>query len=88
MKVVKLFKAKPLHQWGFFVNWYPRHWETNRMMMTLRDYGLFRDEHQDWKEEMTRQRALRGKVKKLRPVDQRPPPRNYPWPEPYKREKN
>jgi small subunit ribosomal protein S33 len=31
-------------------------------MKQLRNYGLFRDEHQDFKEEMKRLRALRGKA--------------------------
>lgn len=62
MKVVKLFSAKPLAKQSWFVNWYPRHVETGYMMMKLREYGLFRDEHQDFKEEMVRLRALRGKV--------------------------
>ncbi len=32
-------------------------------MHILRDYGLFRDEHKDFKEEMERLRALRGKTR-------------------------
>lgn len=43
------------------VDYYPRHVETNKLMNHLRDYGLFRDEHQDFKEEMMRIRELRGK---------------------------
>lgn len=62
MKVVQLFSTQPLQQKNFFVNWYPRHVETWRLMMRLREYGLYRDEHQDFKEEMRRLRALRGKV--------------------------
>lgn len=31
------------------VSYYPRHVETGLLMMKLRDYGLFRDEHQDFK---------------------------------------
>lgn len=37
-----------------------------KLMMNLRDYGLYRDEHADFREEMNRLRALRGKA---------PPPR-------------
>lgn len=73
MKVVKLFAAKPLQKKKYFVNWYPRHWETGYMMMKLRKYGLFRDEHQDFKEEMIRLRTLRGKPphrKELKPGQQ------------------
>ncbi|XP_067006135.1 small ribosomal subunit protein mS33 [Anabrus simplex] len=62
MKVVKLFSEKPLHLRSDIVNYYPRHVETYRLMMKLRYFGLFRDEHQDFKEEMKRLRALRGKV--------------------------
>lgn len=34
-------------------------------MRSLRDYGLYRDEHADFTEEMRRLRALRGKIKKM-----------------------
>ncbi|XP_063696346.1 small ribosomal subunit protein mS33 [Culicoides brevitarsis] len=70
MRVVKLFEKKPLQKTKYFVNWYPRHWETGYMIMKLRKYGLFRDEHLDFKDEMNRLRALRGKappVKELKP---------------------
>lgn len=66
MKVVRLFSEKPIYEMDRIVNYYPRHVETGKLMMKLRDYGLFRDEHQDFKEEMVRLRALRGKVKKGR----------------------
>lgn len=62
MKVVKMFSEKPVHLREEIVNYYPRHVETHLLMMKLRDYGLFRDEHQDFKEEMKRLRALRGKA--------------------------
>lgn len=62
MKVVTLFNDLPLQKKNFFVNWYPRHVETGKLIMRLREYGLFRDEHQDFKEEMKRLRALRGKI--------------------------
>jgi small subunit ribosomal protein S33 len=66
MKVVKLFSEKPIYQRPEMVEYYPRHVETHKLMMKLRSYGLFRDEHQDFKEEMTRLRALRGKVKPVK----------------------
>jgi small subunit ribosomal protein S33 len=66
MKVVKLFSENPIYQRPEMVEYYPRHVETHKLMMKLRDYGLFRDEHQDFKEEMIRLRALRGKVKTRR----------------------
>ncbi|XP_052869718.1 small ribosomal subunit protein mS33 [Anopheles bellator] len=62
MKVVKMFSEEPIHQRDYVVNWYPRHVETHLLAMKLREYGLFRDEHQDFKEEMKRLRALRGKA--------------------------
>lgn len=62
MKVVKMFEKKPAHLDREIVNYYPRHWETHYLCMKLRDYGLFRDEHEDFKDEMKRMRALRGKA--------------------------
>lgn len=43
------------------VDYYPRHVETNLLISHLRDYGLFRDEHKDFQDEMRRLRELRGK---------------------------
>ncbi|XP_050345816.1 28S ribosomal protein S33, mitochondrial [Nymphalis io] len=63
MKVVKIFSARPLHTDEEIIHYYPRHVETHALMLKLREYGLFRDEHQDFKEEMKRLRELRGKVK-------------------------
>lgn len=63
MKVVKIFSARPLHTNEEIMHYYPRHIETHALMLKLREYGLFRDEHQDFKEEMKRLRELRGKVK-------------------------
>jgi hypothetical protein len=48
------------------VEHYPRYVETYKLMMKLWNYGLYCDEHQDLKEEMTRLCALRGKVKSKR----------------------
>ncbi|XP_077299311.1 mitochondrial ribosomal protein S33 [Arctopsyche grandis] len=67
MKVVKMFAKQPLNLNKNIVEYYPRHVETHKLMMKLRSYGLFRDEHQDFKEEMRRIRALRGKVKGRKP---------------------
>ena len=63
MKVVKLFSEKPIQKRPEIVNYYPRHIETDLLMKHLRLYGLFRDEHQDFKEEYDRLRELRGKKK-------------------------
>jgi small subunit ribosomal protein S33 len=61
MKVVKMLSEEPLYKRDYVVNYYPRHVETYLFTWKLREYGLFRDEHQDFKEEMRRLRALRGK---------------------------
>lgn len=62
MKVVRMFSEKPLYLRQEVINYYPRHNETHLLVRFLRDYGLYRDEHQDFKEEMVRLRALRGKA--------------------------
>lgn len=62
MKVVRMFSEKPLYMKQEVIQYYPRHNETNILMRNLRNYGLFRDEHQDFKEEMVRLRTLRGKA--------------------------
>ena len=46
-----------------YITYYPAVEETNELMRVLRDYGLFRDEHKDFCEEMQRLRVLRGKAK-------------------------
>ncbi|KOC61136.1 28S ribosomal protein S33, mitochondrial [Habropoda laboriosa] len=66
-KVVKLFSEKPINKRPEIVNYYPRLKETDELMNHLRNYGLFRDEHQDFKEEYDRLRELRGKTKWVPP---------------------
>ncbi|XP_072397247.1 small ribosomal subunit protein mS33 [Diabrotica undecimpunctata] len=66
MKVVKLFSAEPVHLQREVYAYYPRHIETGKLMMKLRHYGLYRDEHADFQDEMDRMRALRGKPKHIR----------------------
>lgn len=66
MKVVKLFSEEPVHLRREVFGYYPRHPETGELIMKLRYYGLYRDEHADFLEEMDRMRALRGKVKNHR----------------------
>ncbi|XP_032681383.1 28S ribosomal protein S33, mitochondrial [Odontomachus brunneus] len=63
MKVVKLFSEKPVNKRPEIVRYYPRIWATERMMTHLRNYGLYRNEHMDFKEEYERLRVLRGKPK-------------------------
>lgn len=61
MKVVRMFSEEPTDKREIINKWYPRHNETYILMKKLREYGLFRDEHEDFKEEMKRLRRLRGK---------------------------
>jgi len=77
MKVVKILSAEPHYKRDTVVNYYPRHVETALLMKSLREYGLYRDEHEDFKEEMVRLRALRGKVR---------PPKRLPKPKEAKEE--
>lgn len=58
-----MFSEQPPYLNNDVVNYYPRHVEMGKLMSNLRDYGLYRDEHEDFKEEMVRLRALRGKVR-------------------------
>lgn len=62
-QVVGRFSREPYHVRDDIVNWYPRHVETFWLMKHLRNYGLYRDEHEDFKDEIRRLRILRGKVK-------------------------
>lgn len=66
MKVVRLFSEEPVHLRREVYGYYPRHPEIGELMKKLRYYGLYRDEHADFVEEMVRMRALRGKVKPQR----------------------
>merc|ERR1711862_995454 len=62
-KVVKLFSGLPKDQNPTIVNWYPNHPQLHGLMVKLRSLGLYRDEHLDFKDEIKRLRALRGKTK-------------------------
>ncbi|KAM9402943.1 small ribosomal subunit protein mS33 [Salvelinus alpinus] len=63
MKVVRLFKEPPMAQKKEVYDWYPQHKIYYALTQKLRYMGLFRDEHEDFKEEMRRLRKLRGKGK-------------------------
>ncbi|KAJ7987957.1 hypothetical protein DPEC_G00318640 [Dallia pectoralis] len=63
MKVVQLFKEPPMAQKKEVFDWYPQHKIYYALTQKLRYMGLFRDEHEDFKEEMRRLRKLRGKGK-------------------------
>ncbi|XP_053994943.1 28S ribosomal protein S33, mitochondrial [Hylaeus volcanicus] len=68
MKVVKLFSDLPVQKNPDIVRYYPRHIEIDLLMDQLRNYGLFRDEHKDFKEEYEREKELRGKKKWVPPM--------------------
>ena len=55
--------SKPLYERPEIVRYYPAHEEVGELFTQLRDYGLYRDEHKDFVEEMERMRKLRGKSK-------------------------
>ncbi|XP_063164677.1 small ribosomal subunit protein mS33 [Candoia aspera] len=61
MKVVKLLSEQPLAKRKEVYDWYPPHNIYSGLMWRLRSYGLYRDEHEDFKAEMRRLRRLRGK---------------------------
>ncbi|XP_044519915.1 28S ribosomal protein S33, mitochondrial-like [Gracilinanus agilis] len=63
MKVVKLFSEQPLAKRKETYDWYPPHNTYFALMRKLRFFGLYRDEHQDFKEEQRRLKKLRGKGK-------------------------
>ncbi|XP_077987418.1 small ribosomal subunit protein mS33-like [Glandiceps talaboti] len=63
MKVVELFKAKPIEQRPEVVQYYPPHPQIHSLMKRLRYIGLYRDEHADFKDEMKRVKKLKGKGK-------------------------
>ena len=52
---------KPYEERKEIVNYYPAHEQTTKLIRRLRYYGLYRDEHEDFKEEMERLRKIRGK---------------------------
>ncbi|XP_037089952.1 28S ribosomal protein S33, mitochondrial-like isoform X2 [Pollicipes pollicipes] len=61
MRVVKLLSERPKYKDPEYVDYYPRFKETYYLMIRLRALGLYRDEHQDFNDEMKRLRKLRGK---------------------------
>ncbi|VDD74734.1 unnamed protein product [Mesocestoides corti] len=60
-KVVRLMSEEP--EAMKIRDWYPPLEEYSNILATLRRVGLFRDEHADFRDEMDRLRALRGKKK-------------------------
>lgn len=56
-----MMSEMPKYKDDSWINYYPRHVEIGHLTKHLRNYGLFRDEHEDYREEQIRLRALRGK---------------------------
>ena len=65
MAVVTKMSRKPYELRKEIVEYYPAHEHTTKLMAHLRAYGLYRDEHADFKEEMALYRRLKGKEKKF-----------------------
>ncbi|VDL85904.1 unnamed protein product [Schistocephalus solidus] len=61
-KVIKVMSEQP--EAIKIKDWYPPLEEYSNILATLRRLGLFRDEHADFRDEMDRLRALRGKPRK------------------------
>jgi len=61
MRVVTRLSREPYEQTERWNTYYPAVEETTELMTHLREYGLFRDEFEDFKEEMERLRQLRRK---------------------------
>ena len=63
MRLVNRLSDKPLDLTPTTVDFYDhaRHPDTDKLIALLRNYGLYRDEHADFQEEMERLRYLRGK---------------------------
>ncbi|XP_011497967.1 PREDICTED: 28S ribosomal protein S33, mitochondrial [Ceratosolen solmsi marchali] len=66
MKVVKLFEEKPISKRSEIVDYYPRLKQTHDLFEIVRLYGLYRDEHEDFKEEFEKMRISKGKDSKSR----------------------
>ncbi|KFO36583.1 28S ribosomal protein S33, mitochondrial-like [Fukomys damarensis] len=63
MKMVKLFSEQPMAKRKETYDWYPNHNTYFTLMGTLCFLGLYRDEHQDFKDEQRPLKKLRGKGK-------------------------
>ncbi|KAL8179508.1 UNVERIFIED_CONTAM: 28S ribosomal protein S33, mitochondrial [Gekko kuhli] len=61
MKLVKLLSELPKAKQKDVYNWYPPYNIYTSLMRKLHFYGLYRDEHEDFKEETKRLKKLYGK---------------------------
>ncbi|XP_026695264.2 small ribosomal subunit protein mS33-like [Ciona intestinalis] len=64
--VDKYLRELPYYKDRSFTHYYPPVSNINLLLRTLRNLGLFVDEHKDFKEEMELQRNLRGKGRSLK----------------------
>jgi len=64
--VMDYFSNQPYYKNKQFKDWYPPIHDTNQLIVGLRSYGLYVDEHLDFTEYMEKQREMRGKGKKNR----------------------
>lgn len=69
MAVVTKMSRKPYELRKEIVEYYPAHEHATKLLAHLRAYGLYRDEHADFKEEMAKRRRLKGKEKKFNKND-------------------
>lgn len=63
MYVTKMWSAMPTEESEHRAIYYPPHPMFYQLSKLLRLHGLFRDEHEDFREEMQRLRELRGKIR-------------------------
>jgi len=63
MRVSSVFERMPTEESEFRRTYYPPHPMFLQLTKLLRLHGLYRDEHQDFKDEMDRLRDLRGKFR-------------------------
>ena len=61
-KVVDMFQRRPYEERKDIIEYYPAHEVISEFMRKLTFYGLYTDEHEEFKKEMARLRALRGKT--------------------------
>jgi len=62
MNVAQRLSEEPHELRQYRYEYYPAVEEAQELMRVLRSYGLYRDEFEDFKEEMERARQRRGKV--------------------------
>ncbi|MES1905381.1 MAG: Mitochondrial ribosomal subunit S27, partial [Paramarteilia canceri] len=63
-RVVRYFSERPLHKKeGIADYYYPPYQQIDHLMASATKYGFFRNEHEDFVQEMERQRNMRGKTK-------------------------